>query len=184
VLRTGNLEPHSAPEHWIIDPRLKKGLGDRSIYVATALSQQKDYLVSLRYGSNGKVEVWTDEQKPQKIDLKDVDQETSRIAQDHRYERNLLVVVKGEQTGKFVRVLSVGWTRSLRCQLVQVTGVKDKAGREYREEILPEAPFELDKNAVAVVKQTENARKIGNNLMQPLREQERKREGLLNSRYT
>ncbi|KAF9065506.1 hypothetical protein BDP27DRAFT_1424814 [Rhodocollybia butyracea] len=168
------------PEHWILNPRLKECLGERSIYVATSLSRRKDYAVSLRPGSDGQVEVWTDEKKSRQLNLEDVDREAkSRTLLDHRYEQNLLVVVEGEHAGNFVRVLSVDWTRSLRCQRVQITGVKDKAGKEYQEEILPDVPFLLEKDAVAVVKQTEHARKVGNELMQTLRHLERDREGSL-----
>ncbi|KAF9063337.1 hypothetical protein BDP27DRAFT_1368071 [Rhodocollybia butyracea] len=175
VIGTGDAELELS-EHWILDPRLKEGLGERSIYVATSLSRRKDYPVSLRSRSDGQVEVWTDEKRSQQLNLEDVDREAkSRTLLDHRYERNLLVVVQGEHTGKFVRVLSVDWTRSLRCQRVQVIGVKDKAGKEYREEILPDVPFLLEKNAVAVVKQTEHARKVGNELMQTMRDLEKGR---------
>ncbi|KAF9036543.1 hypothetical protein BDP27DRAFT_1374773 [Rhodocollybia butyracea] len=179
VIQGGDTELE--PEHWILSPRLKEGLGKQSIYVAMSLSLLKDYLVTLRYGSDGKVEVWMDAQK---LDSEDVERETkTRMPLDQRYARNLLAVVQGEHTGKLVRVLSVGWTRSLRCQRVRVIGLKDKAGKAYQEEILPDAPFELVSNAVVVVKQTDQARRMGNKRMQTLRDLEREREGSLNSAY-
>ncbi|KAF9066660.1 hypothetical protein BDP27DRAFT_1423687 [Rhodocollybia butyracea] len=164
-------------EHWILDPCLKEALGEQSIYVATTLSQQKDYLpVNLWYGSKGQVEVWTHAPRSQKLNLEDLENETrTRTLLDQRYERNLLVVVQGEHTGKFVHILSVGWTQSLQCQRVQLTGLEDKAGKEYREDIIPEAPFFMEKSNIAVVKQMENAKKVGNKLMQTLRNLEREK---------
>jgi hypothetical protein len=129
---------HSPPVirgHWILDPRLKGCLGKQSIYVTTSLNHRKDYLVSLRYGSDGQVEVWTDETKPDRLDSEVVDWEIkSQILLDQRYKQNLLVVVEGEHTGKFVCVLSVGWTRLLRCQLSACSS--DWSKRQGRQGIL------------------------------------------------